>query len=148
MSTVTSAIEPLPADFSTKMSDWVPAVEAPSLCGKAYSTIDDNSSKGRIPFRVKEGHKHFLRSWISQFKGVNKGNPKRIKNPVMQLEGASQIAFNRLRESLESSHDDVIYEFLHDHEGISVRIYVVANDKKVLLETKLLASRERQPIGE
>lgn len=115
----------LPKNFSTTHDDWVTITRGAKACGMSYTSISDNAEKGRIPFRSIGGKKKVYSPWISKFKGVKMGNPKRIKNPVRQLEGESLKAFKRLQQTIEATHKDVVYDFAHDDEGILVDVYLI-----------------------
>lgn len=115
----------LPKNFGTTRDEWVTVTKGAKACKMSYTTITNNTDKGRIPFRSIRGKRRVYAPWIANFKGVKTGNPKRIDNPVLQLQGESLAAFERLQESIETTHKDVIYDFDHDGNEIVVSVFLV-----------------------
>lgn len=93
-----------------EMTSWVSHRKAAVISGLNRTTIFKNAMRGRLPIRVRDGHIYVYEPSVRDFRGAPIGNPTRVAAADNGLGPTLVKAFKTLREEIEASHEDVVYE--------------------------------------
>ncbi|MFN9346892.1 MAG: hypothetical protein ACK6DQ_09870 [Planctomycetota bacterium] len=80
--------------------------------------------RGRLPIRVRDGHIYVFEPSVRDFHSAPIGNPNRVAAADNGLGPTLVRAFKTLREEIEATYEDVVYEIDLDADPTMVRITV------------------------
>lgn len=80
--------------------------------------------RGRFPIRVRDGHIYVFEPSVRDFHVAPIGNPNRVAAADNGLGPTLVRAFKTLREEIEATYEDVVYEIDLDADPTTVRITV------------------------
>lgn len=126
------------------MSDWVMARKAADIAKRDSSNLFRAAGKGRIPFRVKEGHVFYYKPVIDTWEGAPIGNPDRIEAENVCFDNKQADEFRALRKEIEERWDDVIYEMVVEHGRPELAISVCTETGWQQLANRKLSSRSKK----
>ena len=107
-----------------EMTSWVSHRKAADISGLNRATIFKNAMRGRLPIRVRDGHIYVFEPSVRDFHGAPIGNPNRVAAADNGLGPTLVRAFKTLREEIEATYEDVVYEIDLDADPTLVRITV------------------------
>lgn len=107
-----------------EMTSWVSHRKAADISGLNRTTIFKNAMRGRLPIRVRDGHIYVFEPSVRDFHGAPMGNPNRVAAADNGLGPTLVRAFKTLREKIEATYEDVVYEIDLDADPTLVRITV------------------------
>ena len=107
-----------------EMTSWVSHRKAAVISGLNRTTIFKNAMRGRLPIRVRDGHIYVYEPSVRDFRGAPIGNPTRVAAADNGLGPAMVKAFKTLREEIEATYEDVVYEINLESDASLVRITV------------------------
>lgn len=107
-----------------EMTSWVSHRKAADISGLDRTTIFKNAMRGRLPIRVRHGHIYVFEPSVRDFHGAPIGNPNRVAAADNGFGPTLVKAFKTLREEIEASYEDVVYEIDLDADPTLVRITV------------------------